>query len=370
VKYFVTLDGERTEVTGSLTLGRHLDNDLLVAGEDVLDFHLRIAPTTRGLEVTPLGEATYLLDGRPHKTPNLLIPGDEVVVGQSEFAVSVAADGRPAADEWWLYAQNDDSVYKVSGSLRVGRAEDSDVLLLDDHISRRHARIQVECGVWLKDLGSANGSYVNGERVRGGALIFHGDQVRFDDVCFQLVGRGQDLTPLRRQDTPSVTPIARPAAEAPAETTQIAVSNTQAFAPVEIPESDETGAFFLGASEPIAGRTFRAKMGRMVIGRDADCDIVVQDTTVSSHHAEVFMRPEGCVLTNLMATNGTRVNGAEVQSVNLVDGDVLRLGKVSLVFKDVPVTLRDRRLIRRAQWALLGACVIMVGLLLWGLLWS
>ena len=47
------------------------------------------------------------------------------------------------------------------------------------------------------------------------------------------------------------------------------------------------------------------------------------------------MRAEGASITNLMSTNGTKVNGEVVTSAALKDGDVVRIGRVSLMFREV-----------------------------------
>ena len=58
-----------------------------------------------------------------------------------------------------------------SGRLRVGRAADNDLVLVDDRVSRHHGQISVRFGTLVyADLGSTNGSYVNGERVSEIAL--------------------------------------------------------------------------------------------------------------------------------------------------------------------------------------------------------
>ena len=108
-------------------------------------------------------------------------------------------------------------------------------------------------------------------------------------------------------------------------------------------------------------------MGLVVIGRDQDCNIVLNDLTVSTRHAEIVLRPEGCTVSNLMATNGTRVNDREVQKAELSDGDVLRLGKVSLVFKNVPAA-QSNRLLRYSRWGMLAGSLILAGLVVWMLL--
>ncbi len=68
----------------------------------------------------------------------------------------------------------------------VGRAVTSDIPIFDPTISRRHAELVVSAAaVALKDLGSSNGTFINGERVTGGTLEA-GDSVTFGKVVFQL----------------------------------------------------------------------------------------------------------------------------------------------------------------------------------------
>jgi len=366
LEYVICVDGDEFPLEGSLTIGRHLDNDVVVAGEDVLDFHLRLEPTDRGPRVFPLGEATVILNGQDQAETVGLACGDVLQVGQSEVTFRIVTRHPSEADEWWLHADGDDVQYKVTGVLNVGRAEDNEIMLLDDHISRHHAWFRLNEGVvWLKDLGSANGSFVNGDRVSGGCRLFHGDQVAFDVIGFQLIGSGRDLTGVRRLAGKQAEE-ARPAPLkfepiGPAETTEIAVVD-DGMVP-QIPESAETGAFLLGASEPISGLTFRTRIGRTVIGRDDDCDVVIADPTVSARHAEIIARPESCTVTNLLATNGTRVNGQAVQSAELKDGDLIRVGRVHLVYKDVPAAVADRPWLQRVQWLLLGGSLLLAILL-------
>ena len=153
-----------------------------------------------------------------------------------------------------------------------------------------------------------------------------------------------------------------------ADTTEIsAVDDSQDIAPVHPPDG-ERGAFLIGAGEPVSGQTFRVAMGRTTIGRGDDCDIVVKDRTVSLRHVELILRPEGCTLTNLMATNGSRINGREVQSAELKDGDVLRLVGVRMVYKDVSGPGHGQRLIRRTQIWLVAGSLIVAAVLAWTLL--
>ncbi len=71
-------------------------------------------------------------------------------------------------------------VYSLHGqTCRVGRARDSDLLLADAGVSRQHARFTWQnAGYMLEDLESANGTYVNGERI-GQHLLTDGDVLQF-----------------------------------------------------------------------------------------------------------------------------------------------------------------------------------------------
>ena len=68
----------------------------------------------------------------------------------------------------------------------IGRAEYNDLILPDESVSTSHAKLQRREGVWvLIDLGSTNGTYVDGERISTDTPIAPGSLVRFGDV--QLV---------------------------------------------------------------------------------------------------------------------------------------------------------------------------------------
>ncbi|HET6837620.1 MAG TPA: FHA domain-containing protein, partial [Gemmatimonadales bacterium] len=71
-------------------------------------------------------------------------------------------------------------------SLVVGRGVSSDIAIYDPTISRRHAELTVGAdGVRVKDLGSSNGTCINGTRVSSGRLTPN-DSITFGKVLFQL----------------------------------------------------------------------------------------------------------------------------------------------------------------------------------------
>ncbi|MCX5193697.1 FHA domain-containing protein [Streptomyces sp. NBC_00249] len=74
-----------------------------------------------------------------------------------------------------------------SGPLRIGRDPGNGLRLSHDTVSRAHAELSLRDGTWiLTDLGSTNGTTVNGRRVTGSAVVRDGDQVGFGRMAFRL----------------------------------------------------------------------------------------------------------------------------------------------------------------------------------------
>jgi len=108
----------------------------------------------------------------------------------------------------------------------IGRAEYNDLVVPDPSVSTSHAKLQRREGVWvLVDLDSTNGTFVDGERVKGEAPLAPGAAVRFGDV--QLVfeptddavpvakGGGTQLLRTPHSVAPNVPPAAAPSPAPP-----------------------------------------------------------------------------------------------------------------------------------------------------------
>jgi hypothetical protein len=81
------------------------------------------------------------------------------------------------------------------------------------------------------------------------------------------------------------------------------------------------------------GRRVTMDDGPLTIGRLPECSVVVEDTNVSRRHAEVRRDGPDVVVVDLGSTNGTRVNGAQVRTRRLNDGDEITVGRTSLRFE-------------------------------------
>jgi VWFA-related protein len=78
-----------------------------------------------------------------------------------------------------------DRKYDLKGTTNVGRAQDNQIVLDHPTVSRHHAWVKAEGEEFLVfDIGSANGTFVNDERVEQPRLLQHGDVVRFGEEAF------------------------------------------------------------------------------------------------------------------------------------------------------------------------------------------
>jgi hypothetical protein len=82
-----------------------------------------------------------------------------------------------------------------------------------------------------------------------------------------------------------------------------------------------------------SNRNYALKQGGNVVGRGQDADFRLPDTGVSRRHLEITWDGQSATLADIGSTNGTTVNGTPVQTWQLADGDVIRVGHSSLVFR-------------------------------------
>jgi hypothetical protein len=82
-----------------------------------------------------------------------------------------------------------------------------------------------------------------------------------------------------------------------------------------------------------SNRSFELHSGTTVIGRGQDSDFRLPDTGVSRRHLEISWNGHQATLSDLGSTNGTTVNGNPVQTWQLTDGDVIRIGHSTLIYR-------------------------------------
>ncbi len=83
-----------------------------------------------------------------------------------------------------------DKIYPIRESLSVGRDRYSDIRLDYNFISKNHFIIEEDGGeYYLRDLGSKNGTYVNGTKINDEVILEDGDVIEVNDIKFVFVNR-------------------------------------------------------------------------------------------------------------------------------------------------------------------------------------
>ncbi|QRK07548.1 FHA domain-containing protein [Archangium violaceum] len=244
-----------------------------------------------------------------------------------------------------------ESEHEFSGELKVGRQEGTnDLILAEGGVSRRHSRFYEEGGkVMVEDVGSANGTFVDGERITGMVVLTPRSQVQLGEYGLRLKApAARSATGQRR--------AAKPAGGVPEQLGSQSPRATRAMPAVKRPapgaggpsslarrprpaptasaggEEGEQGLVLKGLTGPWANQKFPVK-GKLIVGRQAPAAVLLEDDSVSRKHAEVEATPEGAVLRDLGSANGTLVNGEPMGThpVELQPGDVITFGMVEVV---------------------------------------
>lgn len=89
-----------------------------------------------------------------------------------------------------------------------------------------------------------------------------------------------------------------------------------------------------GVSSGVSGETFALGATRMLVGRADNCDLRLEDASVSSEHARLVRDSAGWRVVNLLSTNGTFVNDRKISSSAVSNGDRIRFGRVEFRLYD------------------------------------
>jgi pSer/pThr/pTyr-binding forkhead associated (FHA) protein/S1-C subfamily serine protease len=212
-------------------------------------------------------------------------------------AVSVAADRAPdAGDETPALVVQDGKLaghrVAVHAELVIGR-QDVDLVLDDSHVSRHHAVVRpIDGGLEIEDLGSANGTSVNGVAIDGSQRLHDGDVVQVGRVRL---------------------------------TADVARSHRE----VTVLAGGTSGAHVVVTRGPLAGRCY-AVGTELVIGRQ-DADLLLDHPQVSRRHAVVRAIDGELEVEDLGSANGTFVNGGRVdEPQRLCPGDEIAIGPIVL----------------------------------------
>lgn len=220
--------------------------------------------------------------------------------------------------------------------LTLGRSALSDVVIPDQKASRSHLRLDFgDQGVLLEDLGSANGTLVNNQKVSSHRLS-PADVVQIGAHTIRLVEREVELD----FDRTRIDSLAE-------------FDATMQATPFESEINDTSHARLAVTTR---NRTWEVPLERdvAVIGRGSECDVIIASTKVSRKHAQVERVGDGFRVRDLGSANGTWLTGRRIEQEMLRDGDTFAVGDARCVFKgafsseeltviDTPLQARGRR---------------------------
>ncbi|NRA96145.1 MAG: FHA domain-containing protein [Planctomycetes bacterium] len=183
----------------------------------------------------------------------------------------------------------------------LGRTAQNEIPLKVAEASRQHCKFTYEDSSWfVEDLGSSNGTQVNGRKVTKFELQ-DGDVIQVGKVELRFLDMEVEE--------------AEPDAE---------------WGDDEISLEDEHFLVVGGAGRE--GDVIKIPDGRLSVGRNAKHMLVLKHKSVSGDHAEIVRDGSSCTLRDLDSSNGTFVEGRKVMEAELQSGDAVRFGSVACTF--------------------------------------
>jgi DNA-binding winged helix-turn-helix (wHTH) protein len=147
------------------------------------ELHQRLWPDTFVSDAALVGLIKELRRALDDHDPDAPVIRTAHRVGYA-FCLAVSNAPSPARSRWHWLVLSGRRVALREGDNIIGRDEASDVCLDDPSVSRRHARLVVSrAGGRLEDLGSKNGTMLNGEAVTGPLMVNAGDRIVFGSVA-------------------------------------------------------------------------------------------------------------------------------------------------------------------------------------------
>lgn len=197
---FILPNGREIPLSGAMTMGRSVDNAIKLDGDAVSRKHAAVEAMRGKVLLSDLNSSNgTFVNERRITAPTELRDGDRVRIGSNTLtfkkgAAPARADSAAGGTIVWQTAEpltlvrGDGAEFGLNRSMRVGRADDNDLVLTNDNsASQHHAKIDLVAGqAIVTDLSSRNGTWVNGKRIGGATRLNHGDRILTGDTVFRL----------------------------------------------------------------------------------------------------------------------------------------------------------------------------------------
>lgn len=231
--------GRASPLTRQLTLlGREADNDIVLPDERSSRYHAEIHWDHGHVQVVDRGSTNGTLINRQHVRGAMpLVAGDVIEMGDQRYRfepLARAQTAAPAAAPLLAETRKTPGVPTVSrvfdgvplmlialngpvagerwllraGITEIGRTDERAICLPDASVSRLHAQIvRQRSGYFVQDVGSSNGTYLNGQRLAAPVVLSAGDVLRVGEIELRC-----EVVPAQAPTAPP--PPARPGSRA------------------------------------------------------------------------------------------------------------------------------------------------------------
>jgi pSer/pThr/pTyr-binding forkhead associated (FHA) protein len=280
----------------------------------------------------------------------------------------------------------------VREEITIGRQEGNTIRLTERNVSRRHARLMRQNGhVVVEDLGSSNGTRINGERISGQSTVKDGDLIQIGDydlalqsdvaaaarpqrtVTAELKPEDMDIESSPSEaETEAEAPIAEQEEEdAPAQpsadqrrhsTAIIKMDQVEGSRSRKVQDLDaEEAPRLVVVGSDFKGQEYACIRTEMKIGRTDDNDIVIDHRSLSRTHAKLVREENGeWRIIDMQSANGMTVNGEPYAQASLNNGDIIELGHVKLRFVGAGESVGSLSAGGRSKLPLVLALVVLV----------
>ncbi|MCC6299527.1 MAG: FHA domain-containing protein [Anaerolineales bacterium] len=210
----------------------------------------------------------------------------------------------------------------IKSEIVIGRDDSVDIVISTPAVSRRHVRLLMESGGYsIEDLGSSNGTFVNGDRLIGRRKLVHNDEVRL----------GQAITlkyssPVEEEQEDVGKTAVRAVAPTPAAPSHVMQTTIGDEISLPVASGPRQLIVTIAGENP---KSFSLTRTSYSVGRLDDNDIVIASPIVSGHHARIEQASGGGYKLTVLpdARNPVFVEGRPLEgSRTLRHGDVLRIG--------------------------------------------
>ena len=174
----------------------------------------------------------------------------------------------------------------LSATVTLGRDESNAMVIDDPSVSDFHAEIGLDDEqLYIVDLLSANGTFINGQRVGARCELQSWDVIQLGNV-------------------------------------ELEINDPNKYRPDE---------WALRAESDLLARQFYVLSGNTIVGRGSECDLIIESELLSRRHAEMTIDNDRLHVVDLGSANGTFLNGIKIEEAYAVPGDELRFDLQSFI---------------------------------------